>query len=134
MLVANDINLVERSLLTFADTYLEVHGVAHHICFYRDDAVEHISVVVVLIGDGVIVSLAHVGAKALGEQFLIVDIAILELQRLGERIGGIDGVAHPVDIAHIVLATLVNGEIHVYVLLIKRHHAVGHDKRVAVTP
>ena len=134
MVVAKDVYLVESGLLAFADSYLKVHGVAHHVGLYGCDAVEYVTVVVVLACDGVIIGFAHLGAEALGEQLLIIDVAVLELQGAVECFGGVDGVAHPVDVAHIVFAALVKGEIHIHVLFVEGHHAVAYYVGIAVAP
>ena len=87
MVVAHDVDLVERGLLALADTYLQIHGVSHHIGLNGYDAVKHVTVVVVLIGNGVVISLAHIEAEAFLEQLLIIDVAAPELQRVAESVG-----------------------------------------------
>ena len=127
--VAGDAHAVERGLAVFGDAHLEVDGVTVDVDLHGVEVVEHVAVVVIKVADGVFVL-----AQALVEEFLIVDVALLHLQHVGEEVGLIDRVAHPADISQIIFPAFAEVEVDVYVLLVDRCHAVFEQQGVAQAP
>ena len=119
--VSGKSDAVERGLCAFGDAHFEVDAVAFHIDFDGLDAAEHVAIVVVLIAHGI-----FVGLQAFHHEGLVVEVAFLHFEGSGQSFGGIDGVAHPVDVAHIILLALADVEINIDVLGIDGHDRVGH--------
>ena len=65
---------------------------------------------------------------------MVIDVAFLHAKHLVQALRGIEGVAHPFDVADIVLLTFLYADIDVDVFLLAvGHHAVCHNDGVAVT-
>ena len=127
--VSGKSDAVERGLCAFGDAHFEVDAVAFHIDFDGLDAAEHVAIVIVLIAHGI-----FVGLQTLHHEGLVVEVAFLHFEGSGQSFGGIDGVAHPVDVAHIILLALADVEIDIDVLGIDGHHGVSHHQGVTIAP
>ena len=111
----------------FDDAHFQGDAVAFHVAFDGHEVVEQITAVHVDVGHSVVVL-----TQTRVHERLIVDLARFHAENLTEHLGGVDGVAHPGDVADVVALTLVDGDIHVDAVVGVLHHAVGHDASVAV--
>ena len=92
--VAGNANAVVGCLFAFAHANFEVDAVFVDLDFDGIGAEEDVTVVVILVADGI-----FVGVESLVEQRLVIDVALLHAQGGFERLRGVDGVAHPGDVA-----------------------------------
>ena len=125
--VAVDFNLVDAGLCSLEDANLKVDRVAFLAHFDGLDAVEHVTVVVVIVRHSVIVFL-----QALLDVLHVVHVALLHAQHVVEGVCRVDGVAHPRDVAHIVFLALVEMDEDIDGVVAEVHYAVGHNLSVAV--
>ena len=88
--VAGDANAVVGGLLAFAHTNSRFDAVFVDLDFDGIGAEEDVTVVCILVADGI-----FVGVESLVEQRLVVDVALLHAQGGFERLRGVDGVAPP---------------------------------------
>ena len=128
-LISRDADVVERGLVVLSDAHFEVDGVAVDVHFNRVEVVEHISVVVIHVSDAIVVLV-----QTLVEKRLIVDIAFLHSEHVGQNGRVIDLVAHPVNISQVVFLSLINIEIDVDVGIVNGRHTVALDEGIAVAP
>lgn len=127
--VAGNANAVVGGLLAFAHANFEIDAVFVDLDFDGIGAEEDVTVVVILVADGI-----FVGVESLVEQRLVVDVALFHAQGGFECLRGVDGVAHPGDVAQVVARSLVEFEVNIDVLVVIGHDAVGHDHGVAIAP
>lgn len=127
--VACDANVVEGGLTSFADTHFKVDRVAVDIDFNGVEVVEHVTIVVIQVTDGVFVLI-----KAFVHLCLVIDVAFLHLQHAFQKVGIVDGISYPRDVADIILCSLINVEVYIYVFVVDGLYAVGNDAGVAITP
>ena len=83
--------------------------------------IEHITVVVILLTNGVIFFV-----ESLVEQRLVVEVALFDAKLLHQSVRGIDRISHPGDVADVVLFALIEMQINIDVSGINRHHRVAH--------
>ncbi len=119
--------MAQVRLRSLVDAHLEVDGVAHDIDLGGVDLREHIAVVIVEVADGIVV-----GCQSFLQELLVVDAALVEREQPRQHVGVVDGVAHPLYVAHIVFLSLVDLYPHVDMLGIDVPHAVAEDDGVAV--
>ena len=127
--VAGDTNAVVSGLTSFAHANFEVDTVFVYFDFDGIGTEEDVTVVVILVADGV-----FVGIESLVEERLVVDVALFHAQSGFECLRGIDGVAHPGDIAEVVARALVEVDVDIDVLVVVSHDAVAEHHGVAITP
>ena len=114
-------------LRPFQYAHLQVDAVAHDVHLGRVDLREHISVVVVVVVHAVLV-----GEQSFVDELLVVHVAVLHSQRSVQSLGVHHGVAHPCDVAQVVLVALFHFQEHVHVLVVFVPHRVFNDGGVAI--
>ena len=119
--------MVDVCLRTLEDTHLEVDRVAHDVYLCRVERVEEVAVVPVVVAYSVLVF-----GESLVHKLLVVDIALLHAEHGSEVVGVVHGVAHPCDVAHVVLLAFVYLHAHTDVFLVHVPHCVANDVCVAV--
>ena len=119
---------IDGGLRTFEHTHLKVDRILRDIDFDRLNAGKHISIIIIEVTDSVVVQV-----DALFEELLVVDVARLHAQHLREALRLVHGVAHPIDVADMVLVTLLHLDVYIDGLVIVCHHRVGHDVCIAVS-
>ena len=72
--------------------------------------------------------------QTLVEKRLVVDIAFLHSEHVGQNGRVIDLVAHPVNISQVVFLPLINIEIDVDVGIVNGRHTVALDEGITVAP
>ena len=125
--IAVDYHLVDRRLLSLVDTHLKVDRVALDVDLHRVKRVKQITVVVVKVAHGILV-----GVETLVEFLLIVDIPFLHVEDIVQPICRVECVAHPRDVAQVVLLSLLDLHLDVHRLAVVRCHAVPHYTCVTV--
>ena len=70
--VTHDANMADVRLRTFVDANLQVDRVTHNVCLYRVEFGEDITIVIVKVADGSLVS-----QQSFVEELLVVDISLL---------------------------------------------------------
>ena len=115
-------------LCSLEDTHLQIHRVTHDVHLHRVKVVEHITVVVVEVSHGIVIS-----RYSLVEFLLIIHVSLLHVEDGAQHISGIESVAHPFDVAHVVLLSLLYFEMDIHIVLAERHYAVRHDDRITIT-
>ena len=63
---------------------------------------------------------------------MVVNVAGLHAQHLGQSFGVVYRIAYPVDVADVVLITLLNLDIYVYGLLVEGDYRVNHNLGIAI--
>ena len=127
--VAGDANAIVGGLFAFAHANFEVDAVFVDLDFNGIGTEEDITVVVILVADGI-----FVGVESLVEQRLVVDVTLFHAQGGFECLRGVDGVAHPGDVAQVVARSLVEFEVDIDVLVVIGHDTIGHNHGVAIAP
>ena len=89
---------------------------------------EHVTVVIVKVAHGVVVC-----AQSLVHEFLVVHASLVQAEVVGEQVGVVNGVAHPLHVAHVVFLSLFDLYPHIDVLWVYVPHAVAQDGGVAVS-
>ena len=120
--------MADVCLYAFGDTHLQIDAVTHDVHLGRLQLVEQVTVVPIQVAHGIVIL-----GEAFVEQFLVVHITFLHAQRLTQLVGGINGVAHPCDVADEILTSLVHLHIHIHMLLVVVPNAVGQDGGITVT-
>ena len=126
--VTVDAHVVDVGLRTLLDTHFEVDAVAYHVDFGRHQVVEQVTRVPVVVTHGVLVF-----GESLVQQLLVVHVALVHAQHAAQIVGGIDGVAHPRDVAQIVLLAFIHLDAYAHVLVVMVPHAVRDNLGVAET-
>ncbi len=128
--VARDVDLIDSCGLALVHTHLEVDTVVLDIDFDRLHIEKQIAAIGIQLRDGIIIAL-----QTLVEHLEIVGVALFDTQRGIEQLVGIDRVADPVDIAHVVFLALADGHIDIDTsgVVGVRNDAVRHDVGIAVT-
>ena len=122
------------SLRSFCDAHLQIDAIAHHVHFHGVELIEQITIVPIGITHGVLVL-----GEALVQMLLVVDITLLHVEDVAQAhyvaytIGRINRVAHPCDVADVVLPAFVDFHIDVDMLRIGIPHAVLKDNGIAIT-
>ena len=114
-------------LRTLEYTHLEVDRVAHDVHLCRVERVEEVAVVPVVVAHSVLVF-----GESLVHKLLVVDVALLHAEHGSEIVGAVYRVAHPCDVAHVVLLAFVHLHAHAHVPVVDVPHRVAHDVCVAV--
>ncbi len=125
--VAVDYHIVDAGLRAFDHSHFEGYGVAFDFALDGYELVEEVALVHIEVRHGVVV-----GGEALVEQLLVVYVARLHVEVGVEHVVGVDCVAHPVYVFDKVLLAFVEVDVHVNVVLIVGHYAVGCNLGVAV--
>jgi len=99
-------------LRSLEDTHFEVDAVTDDVDFSRLKLIEEVTIVPVFVADSVVIL-----RQTLVEELLIIHISLPHAEDTTEEIGGIDGVAHPCDVAEIVLLSLLH--LHIYIDMLK---------------
>ena len=113
-------------MLVLVDSHLEVDGVADDVHLGGLERVEDVSVVPIEVANGVVVL-----NKSLFHELLVVDIALVHSELRTQEVGGVDGVADPVDVSDVVFLAFVDLDVDVHVLGIVVPNTVFHDDGVA---
>ena len=126
--VTHDAYAADMSLRALLNAHFQVDAVADDVHFGRLQVVEQVTVVPVEVAHGVVVlreSLVHV--------LLVVDVAFLHAQHIGQMVGVVDGVSHPSDVPQIVFLPLVHLYIYIDVLVVEVPDAVFQNGGIAVS-
>ena len=126
--VTINLDFVDAGLNTLRDADFEVNGVTVHIHFHFLHSVEHVTLVEVAVGNRLVVRV-----QTFSNVRLVIDITSLHLQHSVEVFRLIERVAHPVDIADIVLVALVDMEENIHQIITHIDHAVGIDIGITIT-
>ena len=111
--------MIESCLLILGDTHLQVNGVAYDVHFRWLQVVEQITIVPILITHGIIIF-----SQTLRHQCLIIHIPLLHAQQRIQIVSSVHRVAHPRDIAEVILGSFIHFYQDVDVLVIHIPHAV----------
>ena len=131
--VTVDADVVEVSLLVLDDTDFEVDGVADNVDIDWRYRREHITVVIVVVGNGIVIAV-----QAFLQLRLVVDVTFLhakdEVKAMSARrvLGAIDRVTHPCDVSQEVFLSFVHLHIDVDMLIVGVPHTVLNDGGVAI--
>ena len=126
--VTVNLDSVDCSLLSFRHSDFKIHRVAVNIHFYRLYAVEHISVIIIMVSNSVFVCV-----QTFSYVLLVVDVTLVHAKHSVESLGAIDGVAHPTDIAHIIALSFIDVEIHVNCVVAVINYTVRFNNGVSVS-
>ena len=121
--------MVKCSLASFLNAHFQVDRVSHHIHLNRVQAVEHVTIVVIKVTNGIVIA-----GKTLVHERLVVNIATLHLQDTIQEVRVIDRVTHPRHIAQVIFFTLINVEVNIHMLIVDGFNAVGSNQSIAITP
>ena len=77
--IACDLDPVDRSLRSFHNTHLQVNGVVLNVDFHRIQMIEHVTIVIIQVSDGILIR-----GKTFIQQLLIVNITLLHPQPIVE--------------------------------------------------
>ena len=128
--VTVDDHVVDGGLWSLDHSHLKGDWVAVYVLLDGYELIEEITLI--LIDVGYVVVIALVGVGALLENLLVVDIAGLHVEHIVKEVARIDGVAHPVDWADVVLLALFKGDVDVDGLVVVGDYAVAQDFCVTV--
>ena len=120
-------NLIDACLLALINSHLQIDRIALDVSLGGNKLEEEVTIVHIHIGNGIVVL-----DCALIEQFLIIDITLLKAQNLIQHRGGINGVAHPVDIRDIIFLTLVDLEVDVDALVVIVGNTIPHNHGITI--
>ena len=130
--VSVDDDVVQGGLLAFGDADLDVDRIVLDVRLDRGDAEEEIAVVAVELGDVHLVLLAA-AVKALLHRDHVIDIPLADAQHLVERIGGINGVPGPGDVAEIIPVPFLELQVDAQLARLHIIDGIADEPRVAVT-
>jgi len=127
--VALDDDVVDGELLALAHNDLQIDRV---LVYFLDDRADLGGQVAVVLVEGVDVVTVPRGAAELRVQFfLAVHVALFDAKDDVQHRIGVLRVARPLDVAHVVARSLVEADVHVHLVVVVAHHAVGKDLRIA---
>ena len=119
--------MVEVGLLALADAHFEVDGVAHNVHFRRLQVIEEVAVVPVVVTYRVLVL-----RESLVHQLLVIDVTFLHAELVAQVVGRGYGIAHPSNIADIVLLAFFQFYQDVDMLFVHIPYGVFEDGHVTV--
>ena len=120
--------MADMSLCTFLDTHLEVDRVAYDVDFSRFKVIEQVTVVPIVVANGIVVFL-----QAFVELLLVINITFLHAQRSVQIVCRNHGVAHPGNVTQIIALSFFQFDIDVDVFLINSPYGVFQDGSVTKT-
>ena len=127
-IVTLDDHLVDRSLRTLLNTDLQRDRVALHVGLDRIGVEEEVAIVEVDVRHGIVV-----GAQTLVQLLLVIHLAGLHAQHGHQVVRCVLRVTHETNIFQVVLLSLLNLEMDIYLLLVIVPNAIREQHRIAIT-
>ena len=115
-------------LCTLLDTHFQIDTVTHDVHLGRLQLIEQITVVPIVVTDGIFILL-----QSFVHQLLVVDVTFLHTQCSVQVVSGNYGVAHPCDVTDVVLLTLVNLHIDIDMLVVNGPYGVFQNGGITIT-
>ena len=120
--------MAQISLRSFCHAHLQVDGISVDIDFGRIDVREHVTIVIIEVGNRIIVLI-----ESLFQQLLVIYITLLHTQNAIQVEGIVYGITRPCDISQIISLAFSHLDVYIYMLVIKVAHAVFQNLCIAIT-
>ena len=115
-------------LSAFLNAHLEVDGVAHDVDLDGIEVIEQVTIVPIVVTDGVIVF-----PQALVEQLLVIDVTFFHAQGCVQIVCGNYGIAHPGDVTDVVALSLFQLDIDIDMFFVDSPYGIFQDSSIAVS-
>ena len=116
------------SLWTFSYTHFKVNTITNDIYFRRIKTIEEISVIPILITNGILIP-----RKTLTKQFLVIDVTLLHIKYSCKIFRRINSITYPCNITDIVFLTFLYLKIYIYMTVIVCTNAILEDSSITKT-
>ena len=120
--------MAQMGLCTFLNAHFQVNGIAYDVHLNRIEVVEQVTIVPIVVANGIIVFL-----QAFVHLFLVVDVTFFHTQGGIQVVGSYYGITYPCDVSQIVALSFVQFHKDIHMLFIDSPYGVFQNGSVAIT-